>query len=294
VPSALLWALGVHAAWPFGTVFAGALLFGALVGVVALRASGGLEVHAAADAAQAEAEAQAEAAQPEPGGGNRAATSLGLLVAGNLVGQFVTNGTPLVIAPRLATAASAALGQSINAAIVLARTPLFALFPIQSLVLPKLTAAVTLGDLAAVRNRMALLVGYCSAVGVLGSVGFAVLGRWVLRTFMGIPAPVGGGTLALLGIGTTCLMAALVLQDALVALDQHRVVLLAWAAGAAVMIAVFAFPLGPVAAATAASLAGPLAVAAVMAFVVRRGTRTRRDPSFTPGSRLDSASAASS
>lgn len=288
VPSVLLWLIGVHAAWAFGLVFSGALLFAALVGMVALRASGGLEAGVSAGAA-----ARDTAAQPEPASGNRAAASLGILVAGNLVGQFVTNGTPLVIAPRLATVAGAALGASINAAIVLARTPLFALFPIQSLVLPKLTAAVTRGDLTAVRNRMALLVGYCAAVGVVGSLGFAVLGGWVLRTFMGIPDPLGGGTLALLGLGTTCLMAALVLQDALVALDLHRVVLLAWSAGSAVMIAEFALPLAPVTAATAACLTGPVAVAAVMAFVVRRGTRARRDPSFAPDVTLDSPSAAS-
>jgi O-antigen/teichoic acid export membrane protein len=268
LPSVALWLFGVTTAWSFGVVFAGAPALAALTGWLALRASRGASTSRAGSPPVAESY--------EPVAGTRAVTNLGLLVVGNLVGQFVTNGTPLVIAPRLATVSGAALGTAINAAIVLTRTPLFALFPIQSLVLPKLTAAVTRGDLAEVRNRMALLVAYCGSIGLVGSAGFALLGQWVLRTFMGIDSSLAGGMLAVLGLGTTCLMAALVLQDALVALDRHRVVLFAWSAGAAAMIVVFLLPVGAVAATAAASLFGPLAVACVMAAVVRDGTRSRR------------------
>jgi O-antigen/teichoic acid export membrane protein len=195
-------------------------------------------------------------------GERSAAGGLALLVAGSLLTQLVANLPPLVASTRLShsDAVAAAFGQ----AFVLVRIPLLLISPIQAMLLPDLTRSAARGDHAALRGRVRVALGAVAALGVAGTAALAVAGPWVLRVFFGTKAVLSHELLAVLGLGTVFLMAAAILQPTLVAMDRHRLVPTAWAAGAVVLAVLVELPVDPLHAAAAGGVGGPAAVVLVM------------------------------
>jgi O-antigen/teichoic acid export membrane protein len=195
-------------------------------------------------------------------GERSAAGGLALLVTGSLLTQLVANLPPLVASTRLthSDTVAAAFGQ----AFVLVRVPLLLISPIQAMLLPDLTRSAARGDHAALRSRVRLALGAVAALGLVGTALLALAGPWVLRVFFGTKAELSHELLAVLGIGTVFLMAAAILQPTLVALDRHRLVPIAWGAGAAVLIVLVELPIDPLHAAAAGNVGGPVTVVVIM------------------------------
>ncbi|WP_158841550.1 hypothetical protein [Saccharothrix deserti] len=212
--------------------------------------------------------------RPEPavrGGaaaGPERVESLALLVTAGLLVQVVANVAPIVVTARLP--GDAALALAFSSAFILVRVPLFVFSPVQALLLPGLTGAVTRGDLGAVRAVLRRISLWVLVVGVVGAVGSAVLGPWAVRVFFGAEAELSPVLLGVLGVGTILLMVAQVLQPALIALGARTAITVSWVVGTVVLLAVLVLPGSPVVLAATAQIAGPLLVVVGMAVVLAR------------------------
>jgi len=240
------------AAWAYALAFAAAQGVAVLAGLWWLR--GGFADHGV-DAVDTEVSAF-EAGERSAAGG------LALLVTASLLMQVVANLPPLAASARLthSDAVAAAFAQ----AFVLVRIPLLLISPLQAMLLPDLTRSAARGDHAALRRKVRLALGAVAGLGVAGTAVLALAGPWVLRVFFGTKADLSHGLLAVLGIGTVFLMSAAILQPMLVALDRHRVVPVAWGAGAVVLAVLVELPVGALHAAAAGGIGGPVVVVAVM------------------------------
>jgi O-antigen/teichoic acid export membrane protein len=266
-PSILILALGVGSAWMFGLLFALGPVFAAVSGLIGPRG------HAAAtlgtvvpEDAGAEGKSGTSASTAESD--RRAASNLALLTGATLASQLLLNSVPLLVVARYSRSTDHAVlntAAAINSAVGLTRLGILMLLPLQAPLLPRLTAAAAHGRLAEVRARTLKLGGLCAAVGLIGVLASGVLGPWALRTVMSAHAPLPGWFLALFASGTLFMMIGYILQSALIAMGRHKIVMIAWGAGAVITVPVFATG-GSILATTAfAAVAGPLTAAAMMA-----------------------------
>jgi len=247
---------GAAGAGLFGMTFALGTLVGVAAGLVWLRSRPGSSVGAAVDRA------------PDPAVGAERVDSLVLLVTAGLLVQAVANVAPIVVTARLPQ--DAALALAFSSAFILVRVPLFVFSPVQALLLPGLTEAATRGDLGAVRSVLKRISVWVLAVGVVGAAGSAVLGPWAVRVFFGADAGLSSVVMGALGVGTILLMAAQVLQPALIALGERTAITASWVVGTVVLVVVLVLPGSPVVLATVAQVVGPLLVVAGMGGVLAR------------------------
>lgn len=213
---------------------------------------------------------------PAPSAGNpvevRAmARATGLLVVASGLTYVVANTAPLVLTARLTAAPEVAA--SFVSLFVLARIPVFLFGPVQAFLLPTLTAGAERADLGHLRSRLRVALLAVAAVGVPGALLTAALGPWAARTLFGAPLDLSHAAAGLLGAGTVAMLAAQVLQPALVALRAHRMATTAWVIGVLAFAVMLAAPVDPTTAAIAAQVVGPSTVCAVMGVAI--GTRLR-------------------
>ena len=199
------------------------------------------------------------------------ARGTGLLVVASGLTYVVANTAPLVLTARLPAAPEVAA--SFVSLFVLARIPVFLFGPVQAFLLPTLTAGAERADLPHVRSLLRVALLAVAAVGVPGALLTAALGPWAARTFFGAPLDLPHTAAGLLGAGTVAMLAAQVLQPALVALRAHRMATTAWVVGVLAFGAVLAAPVDPATAAVAAQVVGPSTVCAVMGVAI--GMRLR-------------------
>ena len=197
----------------------------------------------------------------------------GLLIVASGLTYVVANTAPLVLTARLPAAPE--LAASYVSLFVLARIPVFLFGPVQAFLLPTLTAGAERADLAYLRSRLRVALLAVAAVGVPGAVLTAALGPWAARTFFGAPLDLPHTAAGLLGAGTVAMLAAQVLQPALVALRVHRMATIAWILGTLVFAAVLVAPVDPATAAVAAQVTGPTVVCLVMAVAIAARLRRR-------------------
>jgi O-antigen/teichoic acid export membrane protein len=207
------------------------------------------------------------------------ARATGLLTLASGLTYVVANTAPLALTARLPAAPE--LAASYVSLFVLARIPVFLFGPVQAFLLPTLTSGAERDDLAHLRSRLRVALLAVAAVGVPGAVLTATLGPWAARTFFGAPLDLSHTAAGLLGAGTVAMLAAQVLQPALVALRVHRTATIAWIAGTMVFAAVLVAPDDPVTAAVAAQVAGPAVVCLVMAVAIAARLRRVIDVSGT-------------
>jgi O-antigen/teichoic acid export membrane protein len=275
VPALLLMVLGAGSVWAFALVFALGPLFAAASGLLApsLRRSW--------------SGSKDRAAELPPEEGDSARAKLTLLTLATLVSQLVMNAVPLVIIPWLASEGDPALATSVGAAMGLSRLALLCLFPLQAPLLPLLAQSAARGDFEDVRRKVRFLVVGCLAAGVLGIIASFVIGPWLLLTYLSAPAALSRAFLAGMAASTAFLMTSFVLQSAQVALNRHRMVLIGWTLGLAVMGVVFLLPLSALHAAIWAGVAGPLVITAVMAVDVVAVTRGGAPAASAAGTSAD-------
>ena len=200
------------------------------------------------------------------------ARATGLLVVASGLTYVVANTAPLVLTARLPAAPEVAA--SFVSLFVLARIPVFLFGPLQAFLLPTLTAGAERADLPHLRSRLRVALLAVAAVGVPGALLTAALGPWAARTFFGAPLDLPHTAAGLLGVGTVAMLAAQVLQPALVALRVHRMATTAWVVGVLAFGAVLVAPVDPATAAVTAQVVGPTVVCLVMGVAI--AARLRR------------------
>ncbi|MFC0429412.1 hypothetical protein [Kutzneria buriramensis] len=270
IPLLLLLFLGVHQPWAYGLVFVLAQVFAALVGVLILRTG----------TSQSWGQLMSTPPARDVAGAGKVwfGVSIGLvlLVLASLTNQAVVNLPPVIGGAKL-QATMPLLATAVGAAIGLTRLPMFAFVPLQTMLLPQLTAAVGRGDKAGVRRQTLRTSVACVALGLLGVTFLGTLGPWLLSIYVPGVSNLSGATLAGLGVGTLFLMTANVTQPALIALGRHRTVLVAYLVGTAAMALAFVVPVDPVLGVVLSTSAGPIALVLVMAVALAKATRPTAD-----------------
>lgn len=250
----LLVALDVSEAWLFGLAYLGGSVVATLVGLLWLPT----------------VRSGATGAVPPMGKG------LATLAVATLLAQLLPNLAPLAVSSRLPLDSAVAL--AFGQAVVIARIPLLALFPIQTMLLPTMTSAATKGDYAFVARRVRLTLVVLSALGAVYAVAFTLLGPWLLRTFMGTRADLDTTVILLLAVSTVVLVAAFAAQPALVALRRDNTITFGWAVGSAVTLGMAALPGDPAFVAALAQTVGPLLTLLVMLLGLRTALHHRPTP----------------
>lgn len=205
--------------------------------------------------------------QPDPAGHGvpvrRLAGSVGLLALASGMTLSVANLGPVVLSSRVGPA-GAELAFSYTTLFMLARIPVFLFGPLQAFLLPSLTAAAERGDVVTLRRQIRIVLLAVLAVGLPGVLLAWLLGPWASKVLFHAPTELSGMVAALLGISTVAMMAATVLQPALVALGRNRVAGAAWTVASLLFIAVLFTPVSPLAAAVAAQVLAPTLVTVLM------------------------------
>ena len=206
----------------------------------------------------------------------RLAASVGLLACASSLTLLVVNLGPVVVTSRLGTAhADTELAASFVSLFLLARIPLFLFAPVQAFLLPALTAAAERGDLAMVRRQVRTALLAVAAVGGPGVLAAGLLGPWASRVLFGAPLELSRVLAGLLGVSTVAMMAAQILQPALVALGRNRAAMLAWVVSSALFVGLLFAPVAPLGAAVTAQLVAPALVCLLMSVTLRREIRAR-------------------
>lgn len=210
----------------------------------------------------------------------------GLLFLGTatLLTQTVANLAPVVVSYRMP--GDLVTASAFGVSFVLARIPLMLFAPIQAVLLPHLTRAAEAGRMDTVRHRMWQVLLAVAAIGAPCVVAGVLLGPWAVEVLFGVATPPSPLVFGLLGFSAVLIMAALVMQPALVALQQQRTVMVAWVAGAVVLLAALAAPIDPVDAALLGQLAGPSVVLAVAGSRLRIVVRVSRRAQGTAAPRI--------
>jgi O-antigen/teichoic acid export membrane protein len=256
--SVLLVIAGAGTAWIYGIAYLAAVVVAALAAFLWLRVEAG------------DAGAAGTAAEHPP-----LTKSLAALSLATLFSQLLPNIAPLAVTSRMP--ADSAVALVFGQAAVIARIPLLLFFPVQTMLLPNLTAAVTGGELGLVARRMRLILAGILGLGAAASALFVLLGPWVLRTFMSATVDLNASTMLLLAASTVILVAACAVQPALVALRRDRVVTAGWAAGSALTLGLALLLPDPVDAAAIGQVAGPGLTLLVVLLGLRVNLRTSPD-----------------
>jgi len=246
----------------YGMVFAIGLAISALVGLPALRRSGD--------------PLTAPPTENPPEALRDMARGLGLLVGATLGFQTVANVAPVLVTGRLAqdTATAAAFAS----AFVLVRVPVLLFAAVQAMLLPALTQAATRGDLVAVRATLTKIVAALAAIGVPTVVLSLVLGPWAVGFLFDAKVRLSGGVVALLAVSSILLMLTQVLLPALIAIGRHRVVMVGWTVGGAVLLGFVLLHPDPVWGAVWGQMASCGLVVVVMAARMVRALRASAAP----------------
>ena len=201
----------------------------------------------------------------------RLAASIGFLACASGLSLLVANLAPVVLTSRVgATPDAARLAASFVSLFVLVRIPIFLFGPVQAFLLPGLTSAAERGDAPGVRERVRTALCAVAVVGLPGVLAAWLVGPWASTVLFNAPVALPGLVAGLLGVSTVAMMAAQVLQPALVALGRNRAVTTAWVLSSAVFLGLLFAPIHPLPAAVAAQLVAPLLVTGLMGAALLR------------------------
>lgn len=200
------------------------------------------------------------------------ATTMAPLMAGNVLQAILLTAYP--------TLATAFLGVTDDLAtffgvVTLSRIPLIAISPIQTLAVPVTTDLVHSGRTGVLTTRLTQFALATAAVAGIGWVVAYFAGPWLVHLFLGDQYSAASGTLVGSMIVGGCVMAAAMLQAAvLVALQRPPLVITTWASGVALATALLVWwPGSIVDRAAAGFLGGSLAAFAVSAILVALAAR---------------------
>lgn len=210
-----------------------------------------------------------------PGEGWRRVTStVGQLMASAALAATVITAFPSMVS-LLAPGGDVKVVGGFLTALTLARFPLIALLPVQSLAVP---AVVRMSSSEDGRRKLHgwLIKGLIAAalVGTVGAVLGALLGPWIVKLIYGADFVVAGWVVGALVLSSTLIAAMQLLAAVLIARAKANIVLWTWAATAVLTAAALAWwPADTVTRAVVGLLIGPLAgIAIALTAVWRQGT----------------------
>jgi O-antigen/teichoic acid export membrane protein len=176
------------------------------------------------------------------------------LLLGSLAAQLLLNGLPVLVSLVATDTERDAAGRFL-AAFLLARVPLFVAVPLQTTLVPALTAVFQGGRRALITalTRLAALVG---GIGVLGVAVALTAGPWLVRLVFGAAYRIDTADLVLITLGVTAHLGLIITTQALVAAGLHSRVAWSWLTGIAVAALAFALIPGLLARAEWAFLLG--------------------------------------
>lgn len=206
---AVLAALGVATAGPYGVVMGAAPL---IATAVALRG-------------------QHDLVAPGPEADRRELTvALGWLLAGSVLAQGLANAGPVAV-KLLADAGERAVAGRFLAALIVARVPLFLFTAVLAPALPRLARLAAAGDRRGFDAGLRRLLGLVTALSAVGILGALVAGPTVVRTLFGADFELPAHDLATLAVACAAYLFAMTLAQALIAVGGHGRVAMAWLAG---------------------------------------------------------------
>jgi O-antigen/teichoic acid export membrane protein len=263
LPALLLAAAGLATAGLYGFVFALGSGIGAIAALGWLRRGVGVQSSqtAAVPADLVAADPGLDLARSPRSDAGRV-RGLAPLVSATLLAQIVANLAPIIVTARLTV--DAATAAAFASGFILARVPLFVFSPLQAVVLPAVAEAAAHGDTARVHRIVRPVLLAATGVSVVGTALLITAGPWAVRTLFGAEAPLSGTVLGLLGVGTLLLIAAQILQAALVALRAHLAVTASWQLSIVTLIALLMLPINPVHAAVVGQLTSSAVVVVAM------------------------------
>lgn len=155
--------------------------------------------------------------------------NLGWLLLGSVMAAGLVNAGPIATSI-LAGDNEKGLVTSFGQGVILARIPLFMFQAVQAALLPRLSRLAAAGEMREFRDGFRKLVYIVIGVGVVGTGGAFVLGRFAMKT-MYADSTLTRRTLAVLALGSACYMLALAIAQAVLALHGHAQVALGWTVG---------------------------------------------------------------
>ena len=151
--------------------------------------------------------------------------NLGWLLLGSIFAAGLVNAGPLA-ATVLADSSQKADVTRFTYGVLLARIPLFLFQAVQAALLPRLSRLAARNEIAEFRDGLRRLLKLVLAAAVVGTIGAFVLGPLIIEKFY--DSKLGGGTLAILALGSALYMLALALAQAVIALRGHKLVAIGW------------------------------------------------------------------
>lgn len=200
--------------------------------------------------------------------------NLSLMVLAQVLAQFMVNASVLTVA--LLAPEDTDLQVAILNAGVLCRVPLFVFGSLQPTLMTGLSGTATAGDAPAFRRMLLQTCGVVGALGLLGGVPAVLLGPWMIQVFFHAPPRLGSLDLLWFSVGTMFYMLAMVLGQALMAMNRHRSQLLGWLVGTVALLGVTAIPGDTALRVELAYFFGTLATSATLLAALLRTTRKQQ------------------
>ena len=156
------------------------------------------------------------------------------LLLGSLCAQLLLNGPPVLIPALAQNELEVTRAGQFLAAFTLARVPLFLVVPLQTALLPMLTALLYSGDRSALRRVMLRIALGLAALGVAALLLGYLVGPLLVGLIFGDAYVLGGRDVALLAVGVAAHIGLVLVTQVLVAAVRHRLVAWSWLSGVAV------------------------------------------------------------
>jgi O-antigen/teichoic acid export membrane protein len=210
---------------------------------------------------------------------NELSEALGWLLASALLSQLLVNVGPLAV-KALASANEHNQAGQFLAGSVLVRVPLFLFSAVQAALLPGLANLAGRGAYREFGTRLVRLLSLIAGVGVIATVGAAIVGPELLRLFFGEKFHLGVRILTELAFANSIYMLTVVLGQALIALRRYVAVAVGWASGVAAFFVTLGLHGSVLDRAAHGLVAGTVVATAVLAVLVWRAVNavTHIDP----------------
>jgi O-antigen/teichoic acid export membrane protein len=170
---------------------------------------------------------------------NELTSALGWLLIGTVSLSLLVQGGTIAVGILATDDQQAAAGVFLNG-LQTARIPLFLFQAVLASLLPKLSRLAGTGDFDAFTHQLRRLVGTILGVGVVTTIIAAALGPWFVSIVFGSGSELGSRDLALLAAAFIIIMAAICLDQALVAMSSHSRMALGWLAAVIAFVVVIA------------------------------------------------------
>jgi O-antigen/teichoic acid export membrane protein len=158
------------------------------------------------------------------------------LMVSVLLSQFMLNS--VIVSARLLAPELTVLAAALLSALIVVRVPTIVFGAMQASLLSGLAASVSAGDRAQYGRLLRHGILVVTAMMICFAIPVVALGPWLVRTLFAAPDVLDRLDFAILATGTWAYLLGVVLGQGAMSLPRPRVQMLAWVAGAAVLVLV--------------------------------------------------------